>query len=382
LCPHAPNHTACSMADAPQLVCIDRPCRLKFTIESVTNTAAFPEPFNICALTRGACASSAFSRPKVKGKSDPKNPAVEPVALLCDVWWRPALVRFACCSADAGAEFPEGEAALGCGQWELLHAVECSGRCDGPDCEFSVELTAANGSGDAVVSMGGRVCAVWDEEFCDGAAGVGEALEDMITAAIAAHEDKRLNALAAEVAASVSMKLCLSTIDILGTAHELLRALHPPDADLAAPAGDVHMRGVLPVTRRPPPSALKVNVADAAAAAANTNVKAASHAKPLSAKSTPRAAATDAVPPPLPAVPLQPAPQMKQPRPATAHPSRKTVDAQLQDADDGISLHSGAVPCIATLLPPPPLFPPLLFPLPPPLFRSPSLRDVLFSRRQ
>lgn len=332
------------MAEAPLLVSIDRPCRLQFTIDSISNAASFPEPFNISAHTRGACASATFSRPKVKGKTDPKNPAVEPVTLLCDAWWRPARVRFAC-SASAGAGFPEGEDALGCAQWELLHAVECCGRGNGPECDFSIDFTAPHASGDVVVTMSGKVCAVWDEELCEGAMCVGDVVEEVIISALAAHDDKRLNALAADLCASVSVMQCLSTIDLLSTVHELAHALPPPDADLAAPAGDVHMRGVLPVSRRPLPSAFKVNVADASAASARPP----SHAKPSSAKSTPRAPAADCdaalQPPPAP-LPLQPAPQMNHTRPATAHPSRKQLDQPLQDADDCASLHSGhSQPC-------------------------------------
>ena len=330
------------MTSAVELVRIDRPCKLRFTIDSITNVAALPEPFNICALARGACSCSAFSRPKVKGKVDPKSPAVEPLTLLCDVWWRPAAVRFACCEASAGAEFPEGDAVLGAGQWQLLNEVECNGRVNGPECEFSLDLFSTNGTGDAVVSISGKVCAIWDEQLCEDAVCVGDTVDDMIIDALAAHDDKRLDALAADLCASVSLMHCLSTIDLLSTAHELARPLLPPDADFAAPSGDVHMRGVLPVIRRPPPATLKVHLADAATASA----KAPSHAKAPSAKNTPRAAdAADADPcfhpPPPAALPLQCAAQANLGRPSTAHPSRKQHDAQLLDSDDGASLHSG-----------------------------------------
>jgi hypothetical protein len=333
------------MTDAPQLVSIDRPCKLQFTIDSIANTAALPEPFSLFLHTRGACASASFTRPKVKGKVDPKSPAVELFVMICDVWWRPALVRFAC-AANAAAVFPTGAEVLGQGQWELLDAVECCARSNGPDCDFSIDLTAPNAPGEVVVTVSGKVCAVWDEELCEGAACVGDAVEHMITAALAAHDDKRLNELAADLSATVSVLHCLSTIDLLSTSHELWRALPPPDADFTAPAGDVHMRGVLPVTRRSPVSSFKFNVADVTAAV----TKPPSH-KPPSAKSTPRVAAVDtdaARPPPPPpsAQPLQPAPQMNHTRPATAHPSRKQLDQQLPELEDGASLHSGrALPC-------------------------------------
>ena len=334
------------MTSAADLVCIDRPCKLKFTIHAITNAAALSEPMTIYAHTRGACASSTFSRPKVKGKSDPKNPAVDPFTLLCDIWWRPAVVRFGCSDASEGAEFPAGEALLGAAQWEVLQAVECCGHSDGPECDFSIDLAAPNGAadGDAVLSLSGKVCAVWDEELCEGAACVGDTVEGIIAAALAAHHEKRLNALAADLTASASLMLCLSTIDLLSTQHECPRALLSPDVDCAAPAGDVHMRGVLPVIRRPPHASLKVNVLEA-------NVKVPVHAKPPSAKNTPRAAvAADAEAParPLQAAvqPLQPAAQVNNVRPATAHPARKSHDAHLLDLDDDASLHSGSPPSI------------------------------------
>jgi hypothetical protein len=347
-----------SDVSATDLVCIDRPCKLKFTIHSITNAAALSEPMTIYAHTRGACASSTFSRPKVKGKSDPKNPSVEPFTLLCDVWWRPVVVRFGCSDASDGSDFPAGEALLGAAQWELLHAVECCGRGDGPECDFSIDLTApgGTGTGDAVLSLSGKVCAVWDEDLCEGAACVGDTVEGIISAALAEHDEKRLNALAADLTASVSLTLCLSTIDLLSTQHEYPRALLSPDVDCAAPAGDVHMRGVLPVIRRPPHAALKVNGLEASA----TNAKVAVHAKPPSAKSTPRAAtAADAEAPARPlhtaVLPLQPAAQVNSVRPATAHPARKPHDAHLLDLDDDASLHSGS--------PPPPHPPPPSHPL-------------------
>jgi hypothetical protein len=333
------------MTAAAELVRIDRPCKLQFTIDSITNAAALSEPFNICALTRGACASSAFSRLKVKGKVDPKSPAVDPMTLLCDVWWRPVAVRFACCDAAAGAEFPEGGAVLGAGQWQLPEDIACDGRGNGPECEFSIDLVSPSGTGDVAVSMSGKVCAVWNEQLSEDANCVGDAVDGMIIGALAAHDDKRLNALAADVCASVSLLHCLSTIDLLSITHELPRPLLPPDADSAAPSGDVHMRGVLPVIRRPPPTALKVHLADASAATA----KVPSHAKAPSVRNTPRAADAadaDAPPrnPPPAALPLQCAAQANLARPSTAHPSRKQHDAQLLDSDDGASLHSGHVP--------------------------------------
>jgi hypothetical protein len=325
------------MANAALQVRIDRPCKLQFTIDSVTNITSLPEPFNICACTRGACASSAFSRPKVKGKTDPKNPAVEPVTLLCDVWWRPAVVRFACCDPSAGALFPDGDAVLCAGQWELLQEVECSARSNGPDHDFSIDLFSPNSTGDAVVSLSGKLCAVWDEQLCEDASCVGDTIDDMIADALAAHDDKRLDALAADLCASVSLMHCLSTIDLLSTNHELSRVLAPPDADCAAPAGDVHMRGVLPVIRRPPSASLRVHVADATAA----NMKAPSQGKVSSAKNTPRAAEagdTDASRSSHPAImPLQSAAHVNHTRPSTAHPSRKQHDV----LDDVSSMHSG-----------------------------------------
>ena len=217
------------MADAAERVRIDRPCKLQFTIDSILNTAALPEPFSICVQTRGACASSSFTRPKAKGKPDPKNPAIEPLTLQCNVWWRPTAARFACRDGAAAPDaFPEGDAALGAGQWQLPQAVECAGRANGPDCDFSLDLCAANGSGDAVVSISGKVCALWDEEFCEGAVCVGEAMDEMMCGAIAESEDKRLHALAAELSASVSLMHCLSTIDLLNAAHEAPRCLPPP----------------------------------------------------------------------------------------------------------------------------------------------------------
>jgi hypothetical protein len=331
------------MTNESDLVSIDRPCKLQFTIHSITNTAALSEPLTIYAHTRGACASSTFSRPKVKGKSDPKNPAVDPFTLLCDLWWRPAVVHFGCSNSE-GAVFPVGEELLGSARWDVLQAVECCARSDGPECDFSIDLAAPNGSGDAVLSLIGKVCGVWDEELCEGAECVGDAVEGMIAAALAAHDEKRLNALAAELTASVSLMLCLSTIDLLGTQHECPRLLPSPDADCVAPAGDVHMRGVLPVARRPPHSTIKVSALDVS----STNVKAPLHAKPPSAKSTPRTAAVaDAEAPTRPlqtaVLPLQPAAQVNNARPATAHPSRKPHDAHLLDLDDDSSLHSGTI---------------------------------------
>lgn len=333
------------MTDGTELVRIDRPCKLQFTIDSIANNASLPEPFNIYIHTRGACASSSFSRPKVKGKVDPKNPAVEPVTLLCDVWWRPAAVRFACCESSAGADFPVGDAVLGAGRWDLLPTVECSGQSSGPDFDFSIDLLSPNGADDAALIISGKVCAVWDELVCEGAMCIGDALDGMITAAIAAHDDKRLDALAADLSASVSVMHCLSTIDILSTAHELFHPLPPPDADCPAPPGDVHMRGVLPVVRRPVSASLKVHVADAHAASVTKALPL--HSKAPSVKNTPREAgnADASAPPPIvAALPLQCAAQPSHARPATAHPSRKQNDAQLLDLDDGSSLHSGLVP--------------------------------------
>jgi hypothetical protein len=333
------------MTDGTGLVRIDRPCKLQFTIDSIANNASLPEPFSIYIHTRGACASSNFSRPKVKGKIDPKNPAVEPVTLLCDVWWRPATVNFACCEASAGVEFPVGDAVLAFGRWDLLPTVECSGQSSGPDCDFSIELSSPNGAGDAALIISGKVCAVWDELVCEGAMCVGDVVDGLITAAIAAHDDKRLDALASDLSASVSVMHCLSTIDILSTAHELFHPLPPPDADCPAPPGDVHMRGVLPVVRRPASASLKVNVADAHAASITKALPL--HSKPPSVKNTPREAGdTDASarPPLVAALPLQYAAQPSHARPATAHPSRKQNDAQLSDLDDGLSLHSGLMP--------------------------------------
>jgi hypothetical protein len=261
-------------------------------------------------------------------------------------------VRFGCSDASDAADFPAGEALLGAAQWEVLHAVECCGRGDGPECDFSIDLLAPDGAGNAVLNLSGKVCAVWDEELCEGAACVGDTVEGIIAAALAAHDEKRLDALAADLTAAVSLTLCLSTIDLLSTQHEYPRALLPPDVDCAAPAGDVHMRGVLPVVRRPPHAALKVNVLEASA----TSAKVTAHAKPPSAKSTPRAvaAAADAEAPARPphaaVLPLQPAAQVNNVRPATAHPARKSHDAHLLDLDDDASLHSGPPPPIPRAL--------------------------------
>jgi hypothetical protein len=253
--------------------------------------------------------------------------------LVCDAWWRPTVVRFACCDVSLGTDFPEGEAALAVGEWELLQAVECSGQSNGPECEFSLELVAPSSAGDAAVRFSGRICAVWDEEMCEGALFVGQTVDELIASALAAHEDRRLNSLAADVCASVSVMHCLSIIDLLSAAHENLQPFKPPDADFTAPTGDVHMRGVLPVTRRPA-SSLKLPVSET-----SNHAKPPAPAKPHSAKSTPRLAeAPPQQPIPLPLLSLA---QINITRPATAHPARKQHDSQLLDPDDVASLHSG-----------------------------------------